>query len=189
MVLAETDNLYHNLESVGYWTNESDYLKNLTLKNKKVLIKVVPTEIGQLGETLIMKLSTFEGNILEPINNFPGLEIVRGDSKLHPHETDGELLIEFTYFKIDHMEDKPRRIRPTAIMFGIHGNTDKESLEKGGHRAMGESADYYLEGLDTQYDPKIDKVGGMRRFPFWRIGVWGDPTKLTKIYLPQAPGK
>jgi hypothetical protein len=74
-------------------------------------------------------------------------------------------------------------------MFGIFGDTNKESAAKGGHRAMGESADYYLEGIDTQYDPAVDSNRGLRRFPFWRSGVWGNPVELAREYLPLPPAK
>ena len=49
---------------------------------------------------------------------------------------------------------------------------------------MGESADYYLEGQDTQYDPGIDKNRGVRSVPFWRIGIWGNQVKMAREYLP-----
>lgn len=51
-----------------------------------------------------MILSTFEGDITEPIDNFLGLRVVRGDSRNHQYETDDELLIEIHYLKIDQME-------------------------------------------------------------------------------------
>lgn len=110
--------------------------------------------------------------------------MVEGNRAKNQYEEDGELLIEIHYLKKDQMEEKKRRIRPTGIKFGILGNTEKESAEKGGHRAMGESCDYYLEGYDTQYDPGESGEDGLRFFPFWRIGVYGDSKKLAKEYIP-----
>lgn len=52
---------------------------------------------------------------------------------------------------------------------------------------MGESADFYLEGQDTQYNPGKGGNDGLRFFPFWRIGIWGDPTELAREYLPELP--
>ena len=178
-------NLYHSPQEAGYWTDKGAFNRNINLKNGKILEEVVPIGVKRLKNTLVMELSSFEGDIYEPIDNFLGLKVVDGDSRLHPYEKDGELLIQFIYYKIDGKEDKPRRIRPSAIMFGIHGDTEKASMEKGGHRAMGESADYYLEGTDTRYDPKADKSNSLRRFPFWRSGVWGDSVELAKKYLPE----
>ena len=73
-----------------------------------------------------MKVSTFEGIITVLVDSLPGLRVVTGNSRSHPYETDGEPLIEFTYFKIDKIENKPRRFRPIRIMFGILGDTSIE---------------------------------------------------------------
>lgn len=183
----ETAKLYHNPGEVGYWSGKDAYNRDINLKDGSILKQVIPMRIREENGILEMVLSTFEGNVFEPIDNFPGLKVVKGDSKNHPHETDGELLIEIHYFKIDEMEDEPRRIRPTGIKFGILGDTKKASAAKGGHRAMGENADYYLEGEDTQYDPGESRHDGLRFFPFWRIGVWGDPKEMAIRYLPVPP--
>lgn len=185
--MSEKLSFYHNPQEPGFWTGNSILTKNILLENKTVLEQVIPIGIEVQEGVLVMVLSTFEGNTTEPVDSFPGLKVVKGDSQNHPYETDDELLIEFTYLKIDKMELKTRRVRPAAIKFGIWGDTSKENAEKGGHRAMGESADYYLVAIDTQYDPARDSSKGLRQFPFWRIGVWGDPTQLAREYLPQPP--
>lgn len=183
------ENFYHNPTESGYWTHRCVFNRDIKLQDSEVLQRVIPIGIREHDGTLEMVLSTFEGKVFERIDRFLGLSVVRGDSQIYPNETDGELLIEFTYYspKNGQMEVKPRRIRPTAIMFGIFGDTSEESATKGGHRALGESADYYLVGYDTQYNPSQDPVGGIRNFPFWRCGVWGNPIELAKEYLPQLP--
>lgn len=164
--------MYQSPQEPGYWTDKHVFKRDIQLKNGQRLEAVVPIGVKTENNSLVMVLSTFEGNITEPIDNLPGLKIVKGNSQNHLYESDEELLIEFTYYKLDKLEAKPRRIRPTRLMFGIYGDTEKESVDKGVHRALGESADYYLEGIDTQYNPVEDKLKGLRRFPFWRIGLW-----------------
>lgn len=179
---------YHDPRENGFWRDKPKYtLKRFTLKGNRIL-EGTPVGIIIKDNEILMELSTLKNETFQvPINEFPGLKIVIGDSKNHPYEIDGELLIEFTYFKKDNLEEKPRRVRPTEIMFGIYGGTEEEGVGKGVHRALGESADFYLEGIDTQYNPENDGEKGLRRFPFWRIGVYGDPEVLAKEYLPQPP--
>ncbi|HUS89338.1 MAG TPA: hypothetical protein VMW91_08245, partial [Desulfosporosinus sp.] len=178
---------YHSLEESGYWTGRPFLNRNIRLRNENLLKGVTLTGIREEKGTLAMVLSTFDGEITKPIDNFLGLRVVRGDSKNHPYEKDYELLIEIHYLKVDQMEDIPRRIRPTGIKFGILGGTSEESFRRDEHRAMGESADYCLEGIDTQYDPKKDTNKGSRAFPFWRIGVWGNSIEMAKEFLPALP--
>ena len=175
-------NLYHHPQEGGFWTDA--LLRDIGFRDRTTISQAAPVGIEKEGKTLVMKVSTFDGIITVPVDSLPGLKVVTGDSRRHPHETNGQLLIEFNYFKIDKMENKPRRFRPTGIMFGILGDTELESAQKGGHRAMGESADYYLEGQDTQYDPGQDKNKGVRSVPFWRIGIWGNQVKMAREYLP-----
>lgn len=179
---------YHDPRENGFWRDKPEYtLKRFTLKDNRIL-EGTPVGFEIEDNKILMKLLTREGETRQVlINEFLGLNIVKGDSKNYPHEKDGELLIEFTYFKINKTEGKSRRVRPTRIMFGIYGGTEEEGVEKGVHKALGENADFYLEGIDTQYDPKKDGEKGLRRFPFWRIGVYGDPEELAKKYLPQPP--
>ncbi len=188
-MLPEQRNYYHNPTVLGFWTEMCVFYRDIMLRDGSMLKRVIPIGIREHDGTLEMVLSTFEGNVYESIDHFPGLTVVRGDSQNHPYEKDDELLIEFTYFhpRTEQMETQPRRVRPTAIMFGIHGDTDLESYNKGSHRARGESADYYLEGVDTQYDPKKDPNEGLRRFPFWRSRILGDPIILARKYLPEPP--
>ncbi|MFC1653868.1 hypothetical protein ACFL1M_03400 [Patescibacteria group bacterium] len=103
----------------------------------------------------------------------PGLAIVRSDGS-RPHEEKGELLVEFTYLNSgsQEMEESPRRMRVNGIAFGRHE----------GH-PENESGDFYLVGEDTQYDPE-DSGAGQRRFPFWRMGVYGNPEELMPRFLP-----
>ena len=182
--MSNEGKLYHHPNEVGYWTGDTALLRDIKLQDGTTTYGSAPVGIQEENGTLAMRISTFDGIITVPVDSLPGLKVVTGDSRRHPHETNGELLIEFNYFKIDKMENKPRRFRPTGIMFGILGDTELESAQKGGHRAMGESADYYLEGQDTQYDPGIDKNRGVRSVPFWRIGIWGEPERLAQEYLP-----
>ena len=179
--MIKEPNLYHNPQEKGYWSESKFLRKDIKLKDGRILSGVIPMKIKKADNTLVM---LFDGNVTEPIDNLYGFKTVQGNSTEHPNETDGELLTEINYFKIERMEDKPRRIRPTGIKFGILGDTEKGSLEHGVHRAMGESADYYLEGHDTQYKPGKDGNTDLRFFPFWRIGVWGDPIEQAKNYLP-----
>ncbi len=175
-------NLYHHPQEGGFWTDA--LLRDIGFRDRTTISQAAPVGIEKEGKTLVMKVSTFEGIITVLVDSLPGLRVVTGNSRSHPYETDGEPLIEFTYFKIDKIENKPRRFRPIRIMFGILGDTSIESAKKGGHRAMGESADYYLEGQDTQYDPDQDKNKGVRSVPFWRIGIWGNQVKMAREYLP-----
>ncbi|MBW7959902.1 hypothetical protein H3C65_00190 [Patescibacteria group bacterium] len=179
---------YHDPRENGFWRDKPEYtLKRFTLKGN-VILEGTPVGFEIEDNKILMKLLTREGETRQvPIDEFLGLNIVEGDSKKHPHEINGEPLIEFKYLKKDNLEKEPRRVRPTGIMFGIYGGTEEGGVEKGVHRALGENADFYLEGIDTQYDPKKDGEKGLRRFPFWRIGVYGDPEVLAKEYLPQPP--
>lgn len=175
---------YHDPRENGFWRDKPKY----TLRRFKPNLIGTPVGFEIKDKKILMKLLTREGETRQVlIDEFPGLKTVEGDSENHPYEIDGEPLIEFTYFKINKTEGKPRRVRPTRIMFGIYGGTEEEGEKNGVHRALGENADFYLEGIDTQYDPKKDGEKGLRRFPFWRIGVYGDPEALAKEYLPQLP--
>jgi hypothetical protein len=187
--MLEQEELYHSPQESGFWTSRRVFKRDISLRDGLVKEGVVPIGIKEQEGSLVMVLATFEGDITEPIDNFPGLRVVEGDSVKHPFETDGELLIEFDYLKIDQMEPRPRRIRPTGVKFGIWGDTEEASAEKGVHRAMGEKADYYLEGQDTQYDPGESGNEGLRFFPFWRIAVWGNPLEMAKEYLPEPPSQ
>lgn len=207
--MAKNELLYHSLNEPGYWTNpqlietespdgESITIKgpppievcrhrNIILEDGSILKQTRPVDICTRDDQLFMTMSTLEGDIEVPINSLPGMRVVRGNFANHEFEEDGELLIEINYLKIDTMEETSRRIRPTRIMFGILGDTDEISAQKGGHRAMGESADFYLEGIDTQYDPKTDTNRGLRYFPVWRLGLWGPQEEMAKEFLPIAP--
>ena len=185
MLNAENPNLYHNPAEVGYWTGKIGLLRNIALKDGTEYKRVAPVGIEEQDKTLKIVLSHIEGKILVPIDELPGLKVVKGDSSKYPYEKDNELLIEINYLKMDEMEDKPRRIRPTGIKFGILGDIEEASAQKGGHRAMGESADFYLEGIDTQYEPGESGTDGLRFFPFWRIGVWGNAQEMSSEFLPK----
>jgi hypothetical protein len=185
---AETGiaNYYHPVTEPGLFTGSEVFFTELPLQNGQILKDARPIGFLEVDDDLVMVISTFEGKINKPVSEIQGFRVVRGDSTSHRYETDGELLIEITYLKVDTMEAVPRRIRPTAIMCGIHGNTEQLSAEQGtSHRAMGESADFYIEGHDTQYAPGETGTNDIRRFPFWRIGVWGNPLELRKHFLPQ----
>ncbi len=176
---------YHSPQEAGYWAKRNLLKRDLSLKDGQLLKNVVPQGISKLGEELVMTLFSDSGIIHQPVNNLMGLEVVIGNSKERPFETDGELLVQFHYLKKGTMEEAPRRIRPAGIMFGINGETSRDAYEKGEHRAMGEDPDYYLEGTDTQYDPTTSPNGGFRIFPFWRMGVWGDQLEKAKEFGPQ----
>jgi|GEM_PF-4221523 hypothetical protein len=181
--------IYHVTEENGYWTG-TEFMGAREIKlngeNRDFSGTVTPLGIEEREESLAMKLSTFEGEVFVPIDDFPGLTVVRGDSINHPHETDGELLIEINYFRPDGKDEEPRRIRPTGIMFGIMGDTDP-NISGSEHRWRGESADFYLEGHDTQYDPGNDGNSDLRSFPFWRLGIYGSSAEMAQAFLPEAP--
>lgn len=181
--------LYHSPQESGFWTDLDVFNRDISLKNGKTLSEVIPVGVREENGDLVMVFSTFEGDLTELIGNIPGLEVVEGNSAENPHEKDGEPLVQINYLKVGAMEVKPRRIRPTTIKFGIHGDTEQVSAERGSsHRAMGESADFYLEGHDTQYDPGEDGNADIRRFPLWRIGVWGDQQQMADVFLPKPQG-
>jgi hypothetical protein len=183
--MSHEGSLYHWIRERGYWTGTGYDLIDLRLRDGTVHCDVAP--VGFLltddGE-LFMVLKTSEDNVRLPVNDIPGLRVVRGDSSRYPHEKDGEFLVEFTYFKGDRMEDKPRRIRPFNIRIGIMGSTDEESNS---HRALGEKVDFYIQAQDTQYHAGEDGSGGIRNFPFWRMGVYGDASELAGQFLPEPP--
>lgn len=175
---------YHGPQEAGYWAMRGLLKKDILLKNGQLLKNVIPQAIWESGNELMLTLATDEKSIDKPLRSLMGLEVVKGDSGEHPFETDGELLVQFNYLKIDTLEARPRRIRPAGIKFGIYGEADREAYERGEHRAMGEDPDYYLEGTDTQYDPAKSPNGGFRIFPFWRMGVWGDQLAMAKKFIP-----
>jgi len=188
-MFKENIELYHPpQEPKGYWTNQ-DYIRgNIGLEDGTILPDVTPIDITIKAGKLVMVLASPEEEMTVPINNFPGLRVVTGDSGTNSNEVDGELLIEIHYLKKGKMEKEPRRIRPTGIMFGIHGSTEeKEGVDGHSHRAMGEGASFHLVGVDTQYDPEEDSHQGSRRFPFWRIGIQGNSVELMRVYLPESP--
>lgn len=179
-------NYYHDPKDGGHWTKDYPLHRTILLKDQRVLDEVVPLAIAEAGGTFLLQFSNANKELINiDVRNIPGLEVVQGDSAQHPHEKDGEPLIEIHYLKVDNLETKPRRIRPIGIKVGIMGDTNQESLAKGGHRAMGESADYYLVGHDTQYDPGETGTKDIRHFPFWRLGVYGDQEEQAKQFLPE----
>jgi hypothetical protein len=177
--------IYHGTEENGYWTS-SDFMgvREIAIEGKDFFGTVTPLRIEEREGVLVMRLSTMEGEMLEPVDSFPGLKVVKGDSTNHSHENDGELLIEINYFRPDGKDEEPRRVRPTGIMFGIMGDTDS-SISGSEHRWRGESADFYLEGHDTQYPSGEDGNDDLRSFPFWRLGIYGDSTEMAKEFLPK----
>lgn len=186
--MIESDNqLYHPAQTEGYWTGKEEMRVGFDLFPIG-MSALRPLEIRQRMNTLMIVMLRHTSGVEIDVNMIPGLQVVRGDSTQNPHEVDGELLIEFTYLKVDKLESKPRRIRPTGIYFGIMGDTEASSAAGSSHRAMGESADYYLVGVDTQYDPQQDGAGAVRHFPFWRMGVWGPQQEKAGEWLPEAPG-
>ena len=180
----EIPNLYHEAAERGYWTDSEFLRRDFELRDETTLSQVVPIGIEAIGSSLAMVLKSGNGEIKVPIDNFPGLKVIRGDSTVSEFEEDGELLIEITYLKGDTLEQKPRRIRPTGIKIGIMGDTEQVSAEKqSSHRAMGERVDYYLEGIDTQYAPGESGTDGLRSFPFRRLGVWGDVEEIKNKFV------
>lgn len=113
------------------------------------------------------------------INSLPGLAVI--DDPEHG------LLIEFQYLssKDQELETKKRRIIPSSIHFGIQGNLRALGGSRNeGHMALSENADFYITGRDIQYDPEKDSGRGIRRFPFWRMGVYGPQVDQKRIFLP-----
>jgi len=174
---------FHKTSDVGLWTGKDDLNKSLRLKDPgELILDVTIVDLNKVGDTFEIVFGDYSGLTHFPIDKIPGMKVVRGNSSDFPYEVDGEPLVEIQYYKGEKTKNKPRRIRPTGICFGILGDTDEDSAS---HRAMGESADYYLTGLDTQCDPKTDPSHGIRYFPFWRLGVWGPVAEQEKIFLPE----
>lgn len=173
--------LYHSLGEQGHWTGSPFTRKDFSFLDLEPQLNPIPIGFQERNGQLMMIFSTFEGNIPYPVDNISGMRVVKGDSKAWPQEEDEELLIEIHYLKEEEMELATRRIRQTGIKFGIFGGTEREDVEKGSHRAMGESADFYLEGEHTIYPPGEN---AKRRFPFWRLGVYGSQINLIENYMP-----
>lgn len=176
---VENENMYHNLSETGYWSGSEYTLKPIHAKNVSEEISLIPIGLKEKEGHLFMVMSTNNGGPLDvAINNIPGLKEVKGNSSENPNEIDNEPLIEIRYFIKGKLEETTRRIRPTDVKFGIFGSTGENSP---GHRSLGESADFYLVGEHTVHP----KEKAERTFPFWRIGVYGDPSKLESEYLPE----
>jgi hypothetical protein len=97
-----------------------------------------------------------------PVSEINGLdEIVEGDNHF----------ILFIYFnpKSGQPERRQRKIQYKQINYGVHQN----------HKAFGETDDFYLIAEDMQY------LEGQRErnFPFWRMGIYGDSSKVQSKFM------
>lgn len=162
--------------------------KTLLLKDGPSLERIIPRTIlpglaEVPGEKTLYLYYNIAGQV-EPkrieLSRLRGLDIVSVDDPLLGKQP----AVKLTYLKskIDNgklghtLEPGPRTVIVTGLYYGTHPQ----------HAEFGESDDIYLEGFDTQYPHQSNRL---RRFPFWRIGLYGDqktliPDFIKPLYLP-----
>lgn len=76
-----------------------------------------------------------------------------------------------TYYKPQEhgsvFEEKPRILRIKTVQYGTHPN----------HLKVGELEDFYIVADDMNYVRQPDRTDIERNFPFWRLGIYGDPAE------------
>jgi hypothetical protein len=115
-------------------------------------------------ETLNLQYKKFDGTLgTVDLNTVTGIDVVKADE---------EQLILFTYFnpKLGMLEESPREIVYKDIFYGVHPN----------HAPLKEFPDFYVNADDMQY-PKGQRD---RTFPFWRMGIYGDPVQASEYFMP-----
>ena len=133
---------------------------------------VVEKQLGGSRNLFVYYLDDLKRAGKVNVNDLPGLNVI---------EEDGQLLVEFQYLssksqELETNDDKTpklRRIKVNGIAFGVQGSAES------GHLALGEKPDFYFTGEDVQYPQDRQ-----RRFPWWRMGVYGPQEELVKEFMP-----
>jgi|SRR3989344_3236547 len=141
-----------------------------TKRNEVKIGPLIPTNIlpGLLKvKTFLYLHVTLEEEKLQlMVDSLNGLETTAGQD-----EYEGQYLLQFQYFhpKTNCLEANPRKVLVTDIYYGIHPLHQNEK------------PDYYIVGEDSQYSqqPKIERI---RNFPFWRVGIYGNPEEQAIIF-------
>jgi len=99
------------------------------------------------------------------INQINGLKVV---------VEEGSLYVMITYYRPrdNTKEAVQRKIKVDSVNYGILEN----------HFKVGEVEDFYIFGDDMQYVGKQNDT--KRHFPFWRLGIYGDPEEIKEVFQP-----
>lgn len=126
---------------------------------------------GQDKKTLTMDLLYEDANNKTAVINadkIRGLKVI----------TEGkDVFIEATYYRPPEniLEVRSRLLKVKDIMYGIHPN----------HAKVHEKPDFYIVADDKKYlDEGKTGKDAERSFPFWRLGIYGDPKTVQKFFQP-----
>lgn len=118
---------------------------------------------GLIDNVELKRLEGIEVKEADPGERFAG-ELLIGFRYLSPKSADGKL------------ENKQRWVKLRGIGFGVAP----------AHVEVGDVPAYYFVGDDQQYDPVVDKIQGLRRFPDDRIdGLKGNPEERLSSFMKQ----
>jgi len=101
------------------------------------------------------------------VDQISGLKVVAEGSDVY---------IETTYYRPPEntLESKPRLLKIKDITHGVHPN----------HNKYNEISDFYLVADDMNYVKQPGRTDTERSFPFWRLGIYGDPKEAQKVFQP-----
>lgn len=149
----------------------------ILLKDGTKLSRVTPRAFFTTSSEEPDKKSLTISMLYEDENNKPSTINTDRISGLKVVADGNGVYIETTYFRPPEntFESKPRLLKIKDITHGIHPN----------HAKVHEAPDFYIVADDKKYlDQGKSGEEAERSFPFWRLGIYGDPKTVQKFFQP-----
>lgn len=151
----------------------------ILLKDGAKLSRVTPRAFFTTSSKEPDKKSLTISMLYEDENNKPATINVDRISGLEVVAFGDELYIKTTYYQpqTNTLEPEPRLLKIKDIMHGVHPN----------HAKVHEKPDFYIVADDKKrLDEGKTGAEAERNFPFWRLGIYGDPKEAQKIFQPNT---